>query len=110
MRGSKGRNVAIGLKLKRENELALRIAARRNKLLGIWAAAHMGLKGEDAALYAMSTVRTGADDNDEALCRKVCSDLVARGFPIVDRDVRQQLRTCSAEARAECTRGTGCDE
>lgn len=105
-----GRKAAVGLTSNRENDLALRIYARRNKLLGIWAAAHMGKKGEEAAHYAMSAVRAGADGNDEALCKKVCDDLVARGFPIVERDVRQQLKLCSVEARRECTRDTRCQD
>jgi hypothetical protein len=94
-------------KLRLDNELAFRIVARRNKLLGIWAAGHMGLTGEDAARYALSLVEAElAERDDEAIVRKVCDDLVARGFPIVERDVRRQLQEYSGQARAEImTRG-----
>jgi hypothetical protein len=46
------REEATERKSERENELALKVVARRNKLLGIWAAGHMGLIGEDAACSA----------------------------------------------------------
>lgn len=89
-----------------DNELALKIVARRNKFLGIWAAGHMGLIGEDAARYALSLVETElAERDDKALVRKVCDDLVARGFPIVERDVRRQLQVFSAQARGELMTG-----
>ena len=107
----KDRKGAIERKFEGEGELSLKIVARRNKLLGIWAAGHMGLIGEDAARYAMSIVEAGVTDGDDkAIGRRVCGDLVARGFPIVERDVHQQLQVCSTKARAECLRDTGCDE
>jgi hypothetical protein len=85
----------------REHDLPPRIAARRNKLLGAWAAAHMGLTGEDAASYAMSIVEAGAGD-DKAIVRKVCGDLVARGFPIVEQDIGHLFQEFSEKARVEC--------
>jgi hypothetical protein len=85
-----------------ERELTCRIVARRNKLLGVWAADHMGLIGEDAARYAQSIVEAELTErDDEAIVKTVCDDLVARGFPIVERDVREQLQVFSAKARTE---------
>lgn len=93
-----------------DNELAFKIVARRNKLLGIWAAGHMGLIGEDAARYALSIVEAEVTErDDEAIVTKVCDDLVARGFPIVERDVGQQLQVFSAKARAEFLHDAGRD-
>ena len=87
----------------RDCALPPKIAARRNKLLGAWAAAHMGLTGEDAACYAMSIVEAGVRGDDEkTIARKVCADLVARGFPIVERDVSHLLHEFLAKARIEC--------
>jgi hypothetical protein len=89
-------------KYEQENELKCKIVARRNKLLGVWAADHMGLIGEDAARYALSIVEAELTErDDEAIVKKVCDDLVARGFPIVERDVREQLQVFSAKAGTE---------
>ena len=86
-----------------EGELPPRIAARRNKLLGTWAAAHMGLTSEDAACYAMSIVEAGVrGDDDKTIARKVCADLVARGFPVVEQDIGHLFQEFFARARAEC--------
>src|ERR1043165_4458365 len=83
----------------RDGEETLMKVAHRNKLLGAWAAAHMGLTGEDAACYAMSIMEAGIDrTSDDVLVRNICNDLVARGFPIVEQDVRNQLEKFSAEA------------
>ena len=88
----------------RERDLPPRIAARRDKLLGAWAAAHMGLTGEDAASYAMSIVEAGAGGgNDKAIVKKVCGDLVARGFPIIEQDIGRLFQEFSAKARVECS-------
>jgi hypothetical protein len=66
------------------------------------AAGHMGLTGEDAARYALSIVEAElAGRDDKAIVKKVCDDLVTRGFPIVEQDVRQQLQVYSAKARAQ---------
>jgi hypothetical protein len=62
----------------------------------------MGLTGEDAARYALSIVEAElAGRDDKAIVKKVCDDLVTRGFPIVEQDVRQQLQVYSAKARAQ---------
>jgi hypothetical protein len=88
-------------------ELELRLAARRNKLLGLWAAERMGMMGEAAAEYALSLVGTDAENarSDAALVRKVCTDMRARGYPIADDDVGRQLAACAGEARAELIHG-----
>lgn len=100
------RERAAERKLEQENEFAFKLVARRNKLLGLWAAGHMGLSGTDAARYAMDLVEAGiAKQDDKALTRKITDDLVTRGFPIVERDVQQQLQVLTARARAELLRG-----
>ena len=82
-----------------------KLIAHRDKLLGLWAAARMGMLGEVAAEYALSLVGTAADKSrdDAALVKKVCADMGARGYPIAEADVGHQLATCASEARAELT-------
>ncbi|MBV8650320.1 MAG: DUF1476 family protein [Alphaproteobacteria bacterium] len=85
-----------------------RVLARRDKLLGLWAAEHMGLGGEEAARYAIGIVEAGlARGDDAALVAMLCHDLVARGFPIVERDIRRQLDTFTAQAHLELRHDTG---
>jgi hypothetical protein len=102
------RERAAERKFELDNELRFKIRARRNKLLGIWAASHMGLIGEDAARYAMSIVEAElTHPDDEAIVRKICEDLVGRGFPIVEQDVRHRLQELGSEARAQVAPDTG---
>jgi hypothetical protein len=97
-------------KLEQDDALSFKIRARRNKLLGIWAAEHMGLIGEDAARYAMSIVEAEfTHHDDETTVRKICQDMVARGFPIVDQDVSQRFSEFAAQARAHLAHETGRD-
>lgn len=90
----------------RETAVALKLLARRNKLLGLWAAAHMGLCGEDAARYVVGIIAPEtAESSDTAIIKKICGDLVDRGFPIVEDDVHRQLLLFAAQARAELSHG-----
>jgi len=92
----------------REQELAFRIGARRNKLLGLWAAGKMGLLGDAVAAYAQSVVDAAvAEPGDPALIRKVCGDLIARGLPVTEAEVDQHLVMFAAAARAQIVREPG---
>jgi hypothetical protein len=92
----------------REQELAFRITARRNKLLGLWAAGKMGLVGDAAATYALSVVDAEVTEpGDLALARKVCGDLVARGLPATETEVGRHLAMFAAAARAQILREPG---
>jgi hypothetical protein len=84
------------------HELDSKILAHRNKLLGFWAAARMGMMSEAAVEYAFSLLPTGTNHNDSALVKKVCADMSARGYPITEDDVRRQLAACARDARADC--------
>ena len=100
------RKKAAERNFEREEECAVRIRARRNKLLGVWAAEHMGLFGDAAAHYALDVVEaevTGHDD--EALAKKVCDDLIAAGFPMTGQEVRAQIAVFAAQARAQVMTG-----
>jgi hypothetical protein len=66
----------------------------------------MGLCGEDAAGYALSIIAPeNAESSDAAIIKKICGDLVGRGFPIVEDDVHRQLLLFAARARAELSHG-----
>src|ERR1700747_102732 len=96
------REKAAGRKFEWEQEMAFRITARRNKLLGLWAAGHMGLIGDAAARYALELVGAEITEHgDNPVIRKVCEDMIARGFPMTEAEVRNHLAAFGAKARAQ---------
>jgi hypothetical protein len=91
-------------------ELAFKIKARRNLLLGLWAAGHMGLTGDGAQRYAQTVVDaelTGHDDS--VLVKKVFDDLVAAGAPLTEGAIRDHLRVVHAMAVNEVAGDPGDD-
>jgi len=73
-----------------DEELRFKIGARRNKLLGLWAAAEMGLTGATAEEYARSVVAAdlmGAD----AVFHKIRVDFDAGGLAHSDHIIRRQM-------------------
>ena len=66
-------------KFKHDEELRFKVTARRNKLLGLWAAKQMGLDDDAAAAYARDVVRADFEEpGDDDVLRKVLADLVAK--------------------------------
>lgn len=102
------REKAAERNFEREQELAFRIRARRNRLLGLWAAGHMGLAGEAAQRYAQAVVDTEITGHDEqAVIKKVGDDLIAGGTPVAEGQIRRHLAELGAEARAQLLRDGG---
>jgi hypothetical protein len=84
-------------KFAHDEELQFKAMARRNKLLGLWAAAMLGKSGADADAYAKEVVLADfeeAGDND--VLRKVAADLKAKG--IDEATIRAQMTTLMAQA------------
>lgn len=89
-------------KFQRDQELAFKAKARRNKLLGLWAAARMGLKDEAADTYAGEVVSAALDHpGDDGVVEKVTRDLAAKGIKLDAYRVREELRRCAEEARKQ---------
>ncbi|MBK1793595.1 DUF1476 domain-containing protein [Devosia sp. WQ 349] len=66
--------------------------ARRNKLLGIWAAELMGLEGDAAKAYATEVVAADFQEaGDEDVFRKVAGDLAAKGVSVGEDVIRQKM-------------------
>lgn len=108
MTGFDDREKAAERKFVREQELIFRIMARRNKLLGLWAAGKMGLVGDAAAGYALGVVDSEVvEPGDRALVRKVCGDLIARGLAVTESEVRHHLAMFDAAARAQVMQEPG---
>ena len=77
-----------------------RVSARRNKLLGLWAAELMNIRDADAQAYAMEVVRSDLDEpGDEDVIRKVMGDFARAGVAMPAQQVRQKMDELLAEAR-----------
>ncbi|MBD8064342.1 DUF1476 domain-containing protein [Devosia sp. PTR5] len=80
-------------------EKRFRAEARRNKLLGLWAAELMGLTGDEAKAYAAEVVAADFEEaGDEDVYRKLSSDLKAKNVSIADTVIREKMLTLIAVA------------
>jgi hypothetical protein len=78
--------------------------ARRNKLLGLWAADLMSITGADAEAYAKQVVVSDFDEpGDDDVLRKVLGDLQAKGRSEDNADVRRQMDRLLEEAKQQLT-------
>lgn len=79
--------------------LKFKAEARRNKLLGLWAADLLGKTGDDAAEYAREVVRADLEEaGDEDVFRKIRSDFDAANVDQSDHQIRRQMDECLAKA------------
>lgn len=86
----------------RSEEMAFRITARRNRLLGQWAADLMGLTPEETDAYAKAVVQADFEEaGDEDVVRKLSGDMTAAGVDIDDATVRGALARMAIEARRQ---------
>jgi hypothetical protein len=75
-----------------DQELRFKANARRNKLLGLWAADKLGKTGEAASAYAIEVVKSDFEaPGDEDVFRKVKGDLDAAGVAITDHQLQRQM-------------------
>ena len=83
-------------------DMPLRITARRNRLLGLWAAERMALTPAEADSYATSVVQADFEQGDaDDVVRKLIGDLTAAGLDVDDAEVRRAVETHTVEARRQ---------
>jgi hypothetical protein len=89
-------------RFKHDQELQFKVTARRNRLLGMWAAQRMGLAGADAETYAKEVVaaqfKPGGDKN---VPDKVAGDLAAKGQTVTPAQVRFELDHFAEQAKRQ---------
>lgn len=96
------RERAFETKFAHDEQMNFRIVARRNRLLGEWAARKMGLSEEETAAYAKDVVRADFEEaGDEDVVRKVLGDLTAVGIEIGDDEIREALTHKLVEAKRQ---------
>ena len=89
-------------KFAHDEELRFKASARRNKLLGLWAAEKLGLTGDAANAYAKEVVLADFEEaGDSDVLRKVQRDLEAKGIAMSESDVRRAMNDLMDKAIAE---------
>ena len=85
-----------------DEETAFKVAARRNRLLGEWAAGEMSLTQEETDAYKKAVVQADFEEaGDEDVIRKLLGDLTAAGTDISEADIRAKLEEMSIEAKRQ---------
>ena len=96
------RERAFEAKYARDEEMQFRITARRNRLLGEWAAWQMGLSQVESESYAKDVVRSDFEEAGEHdVIRKVLGDLTSAGVDCDEDKVHEALRNKEIEARRQ---------
>lgn len=101
------RERAFETKFAHDEEMKFRIIARRNRLLGAWAAKQMGLSEAEAESYAKDVVRADFEEaGDHDVVRKVLGDLTSAGVDCDEETVRAALGHKEIEARRQIIAST----
>ena len=95
----KDRENAFENKFAHDAEMQFKAEARRNKLLGLWAADLLGKTGDEADAYAKEVVKADFEEaGDEDVYRKVSGDLGDRAD---EATIREKMRSFATEAKAQ---------
>ena len=79
-------------KFAHDEELKFRATARRNKLLGLWAAEQLGLGGDEAQAYAREVIKADLEiPGDDDVFRKIRRDFDAKGVQKSDHQSRSKM-------------------
>ena len=93
-------------KFAHDEALRFKAIARRNKMLGLWAADKLGLTGAAAESYAKEVVESDFEEpGDHDVFRKVRKDFDAKGVAAADTEIRQVMDELLAKAAAQIQAG-----
>jgi hypothetical protein len=89
-----------------DEEQQFKATVRRNKLLGLWAAAQLGLSGEEAEAYAKTVVSSDfKEPGEEDVFRKVRDDFKAKGVAISDEALHHKMHELTHQVREQIATG-----
>ena len=92
----------------RDEDFAFRVIARRNRLLGEWAARLMGLSEAETSAYAKEVIRADFEEaGDEDVIRKLLGDLTSAQIDITDEKIREVLGHKTVEAKRQLMEAQG---
>ncbi|MBN9064600.1 MAG: hypothetical protein BGP06_01335 [Rhizobiales bacterium 65-9] len=104
--GMDDRKDAFEKKFAHDEELRFKATARRNKLLGLWAAQKLGRIGADADAYAKEVVMADFQEaGDDDVFRKVRKDFDAAGVTESDHQIRRTMDELMGQAASEIQKG-----
>jgi hypothetical protein len=90
-----------------DEEMKFKAGARRNKLLGLWAAEKLGISGDAANAYAKDVVAAEFEEaGDRHVLHKVLKDLAAKGNAVTEGDISAKMAELLAVAVAQVKAGT----
>jgi len=102
------REQAFEKKFARDEEFEFKVAARRNKLLGLWAADLMGITGDDASAYAADVIASDFEEaGDEDVYRKVAGDLSEKNVDVSEHQIRREMEDLMTKAREQLAEELG---
>jgi hypothetical protein len=89
-----------------DEEQKFKATARRNRMLGQWAAEKLGLAGDAAAAYAKEVVAADFEEAGDAdVLRKLEKDFAGKGVAVPAADIRAKMNDLMAEAVAQVKAG-----
>jgi len=106
MNNMRDRQEGFERKFAMDEEMRFKAMARRNKMLGLWAAERLGKSGAEAEEYAKEVVRADFQEaGDDDVLRKVRSDLEAAGKGVSDSEIRRAMDDLLAKAVQQLQQG-----
>ncbi|MGU3493636.1 DUF1476 domain-containing protein [Xanthobacteraceae bacterium A53D] len=85
-----------------DEQLRFRALARRNKMLGLWAAEKLGIVGDEAEAYAKDVIVADLEEQgDEDVFRKLRTDFDAKGVDVSDHQIRRNMAELLTQAMTE---------
>jgi len=94
-------------KFAHDQDLKFKAEARRNNLIGAWAAEKLGLTGDEVTEYQKQVRRADLEQKgDEDVIRKIRADFDAKGVAVSDAEIREQLLEFLAQAVAQIEAGS----
>lgn len=94
----KERETAFEAKYARDEELKFKVHARRNKLLGLWAAKQMGVDEATATVYAKTLVENSISSSDNEVIIEVLNELNGTGGELTEKDIARKLEEFTNQA------------
>ena len=86
----------------RDQEMQFKVHARRDRLLGQWAAERLGLTEAEADTYARDLIRADFETiSDDDIVRRLIGDLTGAGIEVDEREIREQIEQKTVQARRQ---------
>jgi hypothetical protein len=102
------REHAFEEKYAHDEELKFKARARRDRMLGLWAAGKLGKSSVAAEDYAASlVVAEMRKDSADQILKTLCADFARAGLDISEREIRKKMDELLAAAVREVTKGPG---